>query len=73
MAQRWPEVAEEVLTQPTNLVVFEHLQADGLLEYLRAQGIIAGTISPGIVRLVTHREIDDDATDRVAAVIKGAP
>jgi threonine aldolase len=73
VAQRWPEVAEEVLTQPTNLVVFKHLQADGLLEYLSAQGIIAGTISPGIVRLVTHREIDDDATDRVAAVIKGAP
>jgi threonine aldolase len=73
VAARWPNVADDVLAQPTNLVVFPHDDGDRLLAHLDANGIAAGTIAPGVVRFVTHREIDDGDVDRVVESLQSAP
>ena len=39
----------------------------GLLRHLRAEGVRAGTIAPGVVRLVTHLDVDDAGIDRAIA------
>jgi threonine aldolase len=57
----------------TNIVVFRHPEPGRLLEHLRAQGILAGSIAPETVRLVTHHDVDDDGIDRACRALAGAP
>jgi threonine aldolase len=46
----------------TNIVTFP---ADGrLIDHLREHGVLAGTIAPGVVRLVTHLDVDDAGVER---------
>jgi threonine aldolase len=73
VAKRWPEVEGQVMNQPTNLVVFDHAEADALVAHFAALGIGIGTIAPGVVRFVTHRGIDDRDVDRVTEAIALAP
>jgi hypothetical protein len=40
---------------------------------LAAQGVGAVTLGPGIVRLVTHWGIDDEAVEKAAAALAAAP
>ena len=58
--ERAARLAEAVeVDSPTNCVVFPADDAVALLEHLRANGILAGTIAPGTVRLMTHLDVDD--------------
>ena len=57
----------------TNIVVFHHPDPAALLAHLESHGVLAGTIAPGTVRLVTHRDIDDDGIDRACKALSGAP
>jgi threonine aldolase len=59
VAGRWPEGGCDPDRVPTNMVIFSHPDADALLEQLRGEGVLGGTIAPGIVRFVTHHDIDD--------------
>jgi threonine aldolase len=59
VAERWPGAGCDPARVPTNMVIFRHPDPTGLLEELRAEGVLAGTIAPGIVRLVTHHDVDD--------------
>ena len=70
---RWPDVAPSLEGQSTNLVVFEHPDTLRLVGHLEHLGIASGTIGPGMVRLVTHRGIDDSAIERTVAAIRSAP
>jgi threonine aldolase len=47
----------------TNIVAFEHEDADGLVERLAAHGVLGDTIAPTVVRLVTHADVDDAMLD----------
>jgi hypothetical protein len=40
---------------------------------LRAQGVLAGTIAPGVCRLVTHHDVDDEGIERAMKAVAGAP
>jgi threonine aldolase len=73
VSERWPEQAELLGHQQTNLVVFHHEAPRKLLEHLSASGIGAGTIAPGVVRLVCHAGIDDRAVAEVQAALSSAP
>lgn len=73
VAARWPEVAADLEGQVTNLVVFRHDEPASLLAHLAADGIVAGTLAPGVVRFVTHAQIDDAAVERVIDSIQCAP
>lgn len=69
VAKRFPETAHELEGQDTNIVAFQHSQAGSFLEALEHHNILAGTVAPGLVRLVTHRHIDDAMAERCAKVI----
>ena len=78
VAERWPgtrlgeaEAARGRLF--TNIVAFRHPDALGLLDHLRQAGIRAGLLAPGIVRLVTHLDINDADINRTVAALSSAP
>ena len=73
VADRWPEVAASLEGQITNLVVFEHADDRALVAHLAAHHIAAGTIAPGVVRLVTHHDVDDEGIDRTCQALRSAP
>jgi threonine aldolase len=70
---RWPGSARDPRGTPTNMVVFRHDDTAALLAALAARGVLAGTIAPGVVRLVTHADIDDAAVAAAVAAIASAP
>jgi threonine aldolase len=57
----------------TNIVLFRHPDPPLLLAYLQDNGVLAGTIAPGTVRLVTHRDVGDDGIELACKAIAGAP
>jgi threonine aldolase len=72
VAERWPESGCQPERVTTNVVTFSHPQPDSLLAGLADKGIRAGTIAPRVVRLVTHKDIDDDGLDRALAALAAA-
>ncbi len=73
VAERWPGCGLEPAAVRTNIVVFEHPDPPSLLAHLAAEGVRAGTLAPGVVRLVTHRDVDDAGLDRARAALAAAP
>ncbi len=71
--QRWPEGAPARRAVRTNIVTFRHPDPALLLKHLGAQGILAGSIAPGVVRLVTHHDVDDAGIDRALSAFRSAP
>jgi threonine aldolase len=71
--RRWPGSARDVGGNATNMVVFLHDAADELVAWLASREVLAGTIAPGVVRLVTHCDIDDAQLDHVVRVLADAP
>ena len=77
VAERWPgtRLGEAVAScgRPfTNVVAFRHPDALGLLDHLRQAGVRAGLLAPGIVRFVTHLDVDDADIDRAVAALSSA-
>ena len=73
VSARWPTCGLDPQTVTTNLVVFLHPEPPVLLDHLHAAGVLAGTIAPGTVRLVTHHDVDDAGIDRAVTALAGAP
>ena len=71
--ERWPETRLAADRLETNLVVFAHRDPASLLAHLAQRGVKAGTLGPGLVRLVTHAGIDDAAVHSAAQAIATAP
>ncbi|MGI8794061.1 MAG: threonine aldolase family protein [Acidimicrobiales bacterium] len=72
VAERWPGSCD-VESVRTNVVTFTHEDATGLLRHLDSEGVRAGTIAPGVVRFVTHREIDDVGVEQALKALASAP
>ena len=73
VAERWPGAGCDPAAIRTNIVTFAHPEPTALLEHLRAEGVLAGTIAPATVRLVTHHDVDDGDVDRAAKALASAP
>ena len=78
VSERWPGArlgeAEASCGRPfTNVVAFRHSDSLGLLDHLHQAGIRAGLLAPGIVRFVTHLNVDDADIDRAVAALASAP
>jgi threonine aldolase len=73
VAERWPDAGCDPAEVHTNVVLFRHPDPGALLAALAAQGVGAVTLGPGIVRLVTHWGIDDEAVEKAAAALAAAP
>ncbi len=72
VADRFPDSGCEPARIQTNIVTFRHANPAALLDHLAGEGIRAGTIAPGVVRLVTHHDVDDDDVERAAKAIAGS-
>ena len=73
VAERRPACGLDPASVQTNMVVFSHPSTDALLEHLGSNGVLAGTIAPGRVRLVTHHDVDDDGVELARKAIATAP
>ncbi len=70
VGERWPD---EEIDVRTNIVTFSHAEATSLVSYLAAEGVGAGTIAPGVVRLVTHHDVDDAGIELARKAIAAYP
>lgn len=73
VAERWPDGGFDPDRVRTNVVTWMHDDAAAVVAHLRSEGVLAGTIAPGVLRLVTHRDIDDDGVERARKAIASAP
>jgi threonine aldolase len=53
----------------TNIVTFACDDTDGLLKHLAEHNVLAGTIAPGLVRLVTHHDVDEAGIRHAAGAL----
>jgi len=73
VADRWPDIDFVPSSVRTNCVVWSHHDPAAVLEHLRGEGVLGGTIAPGVLRLVTHFDVDDDGVDRACKALATAP
>jgi threonine aldolase len=73
VADRWPGCGLDPANVRTNAVIFSPPDPRGLLRHLRDEGVLAGTIAPGVVRLMTHHDIDDAALEQARKAIATCP
>ncbi|HMK63687.1 MAG TPA: GntG family PLP-dependent aldolase [Acidimicrobiales bacterium] len=72
VADRWPHSGCHPEAVETNIVVFRHRAPHELLVHLRAEGVLGDTIAPGVVRLVTHHDVDDAGIERALKALASA-
>ena len=72
VAARWPGALDPSAVR-TNIVRFPYPDADALLAHLQAEDVLAGTVGPGMVRLVTHLDVDDAGIERACEALSKAP
>jgi threonine aldolase len=72
-ADRWPDAGLDPECVQTNIVTFPYADPDELCDHLRGEGVLAGTIAPGVMRLVTHHDVDDDGVERACKALATAP
>ena len=73
VAERWPESGCDPRRVHTNVVTWRHGNPAAVLAHLADQGVVAGTIAPGVLRVVTHRDVDDEGVERAGKAVAGAP
>jgi threonine aldolase len=73
VASRWPDAGCDPEKVKTNMVVFTHSDPSKLLSHLEAAGVLAGTIAPDVIRLVTHNDVDDAGVERAVLAVRSAP
>jgi threonine aldolase len=72
VADRWPDAGVDPAGIRTNVVTWRHRRALDVVDHLASEGVLAGTIAPGVVRLVTHCDVDDDGVERACKAISSA-
>lgn len=72
VAERWPEAAGFAQVR-TNIVIWHHDDPAPVLDHLRSEGVLAATIAPGVLRLVTHHDVDDAGVERAVKALATAP
>ena len=72
VADRWPGSIDPERVR-TNIVTFAHPDPERLIGHMGSEGVLCGTIAPGIVRLVTHHDVDDTGVEQGAKALASAP
>ena len=73
VADRWPKAGVDPASVRTNIVTWRHPDPGAVVDHLRSEGVLAGTIAPGVLRLVTHVDVDDEGVELALGAIAGAP
>lgn len=64
---------ERLFSVETNMVIFRvdesFMSADKFLSMLEENGVLTVTLRPGVIRMVTHLDVDDDDVDHVGEVL----
>ncbi|MDB3905323.1 aminotransferase class I/II-fold pyridoxal phosphate-dependent enzyme [Crocinitomicaceae bacterium] len=66
-------IIKNVIPVETNIVVFElndHIRANEYIQSLEKQGILALTFGKGMIRLVTHLDLDETAINKTCECIQ---
>ena len=72
VADRWPDALDPSTVQ-TNMVIFPHADPPALIAHLGDAGVLAATVAPGLVRLVTHNDVDDVGIELARKALASAP
>jgi len=72
-ADRWSDAGADPERTATNIVVFSPPDAGAVVAHLGAHGVLADTIAPRVIRLVTHHDVDDEGIERALLAIAKAP
>ena len=72
VAERWPGALDPASVR-TNMVVFGHPEPEAVLRHLAEGGVLAGTVAPRTLRLVTSLEVDDAGIERACRALATAP
>lgn len=72
VAERWPGCCDPSSVR-TNVVAFTHPEPAALLAHLGDRGVLASLLAPGLVRFVTHLDVDDAGVERAVAAVRAAP
>ncbi|MDP8988042.1 MAG: threonine aldolase family protein [Actinomycetota bacterium] len=73
VAERWPDAGLDPSSVRTNIVIFGHPSPGPLIDHLAGQGVLAGTVAPRTMRLVTHHDVDDGHVERARRALASAP
>lgn len=73
VADRWPRTGEEPAEVRTNIVTWHHDDPPAVIDHLRSEGVLAASIAPDVLRLVTHHDIDDAGVERAVKALATAP
>ena len=73
IAERWPNSGCEPERVRTNIVTWHHHDAKAVVAHLAAEGVRIATLAPGLLRLVTHHDVDDDGVERAVKTISAVP
>jgi threonine aldolase len=72
IAQRWPDGGLDPEDVCTNVVTWR-ADAKAVVAHLADEGVAVGTIAPGVLRAVTHHDVDDDGIERACKAISSTP
>jgi threonine aldolase len=72
VAERWPDAGVDPDEVGTNIVLFAHPDTDALIAHLAGAGVLAGTVAPGVMRLVTHADVDDAGIEVACRAVASA-
>jgi threonine aldolase len=73
VAERWPDAGVDPERVRTNVVTGRHPSPLELVDWLAGEGVLAGTIAPGVMRVVTHHDVDDEGIERAVRALAAAP
>jgi len=73
VADRWPQGDCDPARVRTNIVTWQHPEPGSIVDHLRGEGVLAGTIAPGVLRIVTHHDVDDEGVERACKALASAP
>ena len=72
VAERWPGSIDVARVQ-TNIVIWRHPDPAKVLGYLAAEAVLADTVAPDCVRMVTHLDLEEADVERACEVLRAAP
>jgi threonine aldolase len=73
VADRWPDSGCDPQRVRTNIVTWRHPEPFAVVAHLEGEGVLAGVIAPGVLRLVTHHDVGDEGVERAVKALASAP
>jgi len=68
--ERWPG---STTPSVTNIVLARHPDPAGVIDHMAASGVRAGELEPGVLRFVTHLDVDDAGVALAVSAIRTCP